>query len=176
MKKYIAICLIPAKKDKLIFDVIIKTLANKYYTYPFIPHITMYAGMHMEENRARLLINQIFNEISLEPITADVAGLYYSDIFTKTLYVNFQINSALQNIHQLLKNKFGSYQEYLLHPHLSLIYKNKMPAKEKVRLKNKLSFPTKVRFDQIYIISSSKHITDEADVLKWEIVMRKKLH
>ena len=176
MRKFIAVCLVPADKDKLILDNIIKSLAEKFDAYPFIPHITIYAGIFMEENKAKMLNDQALKELLLKPFTVNVKKLDHSEIFSKTLYVDFQTNSPMKKIYHYLRKKFLKYTDFNLHPHLSLIYKNNMPVGEKTKLINRLNIPNRILFDRIDVITSPRDIMKEEDVLSWKIIYSKKFH
>lgn len=170
MKKLIAVCLIPAKKHQVMFDNIIKSLADRYDAYPFVSHITVYAGMFMEENQAKESTNKALVGLSVKPFTIKNNGLHYSDIFTKTIYVDFIKNASLEKIYQQFRNKFLKFKDYKLHPHLSLIYKNNMPVEEKIKVIKKLRIPPEILFDRIEVITASKSITEEKDVLEWKVI------
>lgn len=170
MKKFIVVCLIPAKKHQQMLDDIIKSLAKQYNSCPFISHITLYAGMFMEENLAKEITDRALNELPVRPFLIKNKEPHYSDIFTKTLYVDFIKNLPLEKIYQRLRKYFLKYSDFQLHPHLSLIYKNNMPVEEKIKVIKKLSIPPEILFDRIVIITASKFITKETDVLGWKII------
>lgn len=169
-KKLISICLIPAKKNQIMLDNIIKSLADQYGAYPFVSHITLYAGMFMEECQAKELTNKALVGLSIKPFTVKNNGPHYSDIFTKTIYVDFVKNTPLEKIYQWLRKFFLKFKDFPLHPHLSLIYKNDMPVEEKIRVIKKLKIPSEILFDRIKVITASKSITEEKDVLEWKTI------
>ncbi|MGB9707224.1 MAG: hypothetical protein ACPL1D_00510 [Microgenomates group bacterium] len=178
MKNFnISFWLIPEEKEKNYFQKIINDIAKKYKAFPFLPHITIYAGVNCFENELKKIISQT-DQISnqLTSITLKSVNIQYSDIFTKTLYIQFKKTKKLVNYYSLFFQSFKNYFEYQLNPHLSLIYKNNMEIKEKEKLVKEILVPKQVIFNQLMIIvKENGSIKNEEDVLDWRIVYKKLL-
>lgn len=174
MKKFISICLIPAEKERIFLAKTIKKLAKEYQAHLFISHISLYAGIEMEENEITKLINPILDKLIAKPFFAKTNSLKYSDDFKKTLFIDFLINDEMKKIYEYLRNNFLKFADFTLHPHLSLIYKNNLPVEEKIKIIKNLTIPQSILFDRIDVITSPRHIVKEKDVLAWKTVYSKK--
>lgn len=172
MKQDISIWLIPAKEDKIFLSKIIKQLAKDYSAYPFVPHLTIYAGVKTEVERIKWALNENIRDI--KPFYVKVKKISHSDIFTKTLFLEIKENKSLLKIYNSLKKNLSRYGDYILKPHISLIYKRQMPVEEKTKVIKNLKIKDKILVDKCAIITAPKPITIESDVLKWKNVYQKK--
>jgi 2'-5' RNA ligase len=167
--------LIPEEEEKQKWQKVIDDLAKRYQVYSFIPHITIYWLGEVNVSVKTIVkkteeIASFLKPISLKPLRVD-----YSEIFTKTLFIQFEKNNQSINVYQKFKEKFSSYNVYDFNPHLSLIYKNQMPVLEKEKIKKEIKLPKSIKFNQLMVILNKKGtIKKEKDVLNWEIVYSKK--
>lgn len=165
----ISILLVPVKQQEDRIRKIIDSLAAKYQAFPFIPHITIfYLG---ETTILNDCINFIDKELcNTRPIQLELTNIAYSDVFTKTLFANYQQNAPLLTLHQKLSKRFKHIRDYQLAPHLSLIYKNNMPDEDKQKEILNLSLPKKLILDRIIVITKENGtIVKEEDVLEWKV-------
>ncbi len=104
MNPDISIWLVPKKAERKKLEKIINKLANQYGAYPFIPHITLY---YLKTSMSLESVIKIIKGIVIdtEELTLQAKDIKYSDIFTKTLYVEYEISSSLQKLYQQLKTK-----------------------------------------------------------------------
>ena len=174
MKKDISIWLVPKIEQRQLLQEVIENLAQKYNSYPFIPHITVYyLGTSMRLKEAISIVNKA--STGIKRFTVNAESINYSDIFTKTLFIQYSINEHLQNLYQKLKVRFQKYSDYSLNPHLSLIFKNGMSTREKEKEIKKIFYPKSLEIDSIMVITrNGTTITKEKDVLDWEIAFEKK--
>jgi hypothetical protein len=121
-----ALWLHPAPPARQFFSDLIKRLAREYHAAIFAPHLTL--GIVKTEPTLPVVINS-------RPIRLRVAGLFSSSIFTKTLFVRFESNTALEQLRHSL-----DLDEIQPDPHLSLLYA-RLPASEKSRLAPALELP-----------------------------------
>ncbi len=171
MQDDISICLVPKKSQEQALQKIINQLADKYGAFPFIPHITIYnTGVKVKLNAIINTIKEV--TVKIKPFTIPVEKINYSDVFIKTLYLQCLINKELNYLYQGLKNKFIFAQNYILHPHLSLIYKINLPEKEKKNIIKHLTYPQMLAIDKIIVITGPD-IHQEKDVLNWKIEYQK---
>ncbi|MEO6871794.1 MAG: hypothetical protein ABI233_06195 [Chthoniobacterales bacterium] len=108
--------------------------------------------------------------IRTAPITLPIAGVDSSAIFTKTLFVRFQLTGPLAQLRDSLGMKGAGYD-----PHLSLLYR-KLPDSLKRQLATSLSlpFPT-VTFNAVAAIRCPAGVATRADVESWQTAARQPL-
>ena len=159
--------LIPEEPARSYFRSLICDLAFRFAAPVFEPHVTLYVTKAAGENPSALLQSALLN---LKPIRLSLAGLDYSDKFTKTLYIQFEPEAALQKLSEKLRAASASPCEYELNPHLSLIYKTMAPeAKREVMNSLKLAL-TEATFDLVQAVISPAKIESREDVEAWRIV------
>lgn len=175
METDISIWLIPKLTQRQELQNIIDELAKKYGAYPFIPHITVYyLGTSMALDQAIKILDEETVDIGSFNITAET--MKYSDVFTKTLYIQYQIDPPLRNYYEKLRTRFKSAYDYQLNPHLSLIYKNNLADADKQIEIDRLSYPQILTIDQVAIITrQGSIISQEKDILDWKIAFQKNL-
>jgi len=165
----ISIWLIPQKKQKDDLQIIINTLAEKYQTFPFLPHITAYwLGESTSLPKAIATVQPIIKDA--RPLKVTLDEISYSDEFIKTLFARYQISPALQSLYKKLKEAFYDVQPYELIPHLSLIYKNNMREEDKLREMKQIKVPKQLILDKVALITKNgSKIGKEKDVLDWRV-------
>lgn len=167
MSLNISLILVPAKEQEIKIRESINLLAHKYHSYPFVPHITVY---HFGTTS---LLDEITNFIDtkltdIHPFSLEMDKIDYSDVFTKTLFATYKINSSLSHLYDTFHNQFKIISDYALTPHLSMIYKNGMKNKDKEREIAGLNLPKKLIIDRLYVITKiSGSIKEEKDILLW---------
>jgi hypothetical protein len=95
--------------------------------------------------------------------------------FVKTLFVEFALNSKLQQLNEMIRAAAQDSSDYQLRPHLSLLYK-KMSSLERRQLTRsvKLPFPTVV-FDSIEAVRCASPTKTPADVKAWRVLATRAL-
>ena len=171
----ISIWLIPQKKQKKDLQEIIDNLSLKYHTSTFIPHITIYyLGQSAKLNEVVPFIKQVAE--NTKPFELEIENILYSEQFTKTLYIQYKINPALQILYEKFRKKFYSINPYELNPHLSLIYKTNMKKEDKVGEIKKFKIPNNLILDRLMVITKKgSNIKLEKDVLDWEVALESPL-
>lgn len=164
--------LIPAEPARSYFRSLICDLALRFDAPVFEPHVTLYVTKAAGENPVAVLQGAVSN---FRPLRLSLAGLDYSDKFTKTLYVQFEPDAALQRLSENLRAASNSPCEYELNPHLSLIYKTMAPE-AKHRIMNSLHLAlTDANFDLVKAVISPAKIESREDVESWRIVVTQAL-
>lgn len=165
----ISLWLIPKKNQQIKLQKHIDYLAQKYHSYFFIPHITIY---HFP-NRSDLNTIVDFTKNSLKNIKSfniRFDKLQYSEAFTKTLYASFQLNKSLVYLYKLFYKQYREISDYKLIPHLSFIYKNNMKEKDKCQEIKIINMFPQLTIDRLYIITRENGtIKYDKDVLDWKI-------
>jgi len=102
-------------------------------------------------------------------------SIKHSNLWHKTLYIQIKNNPNLTMISKRLNKTFGSGESpYLLYPHISLLYKEGLSAKEKDRLAKKLKVFEKYFVSSIAVVTS-ENIKDARDYGSWRVVFEKEL-
>lgn len=171
--KDVSIWLIPKKEQEEELRKTIDILSQKYGAYSFIPHLTIYhLGTSLEEDKTIQIVSE--ETINVKPFTLEAETIKHSDIFTKTLYVPYQVAKPLLNMYERLRNRFQSIHNYALNPHLSLIYKNNMRVEDKEKEIGNIKYPQTLDIDRVMVITKEgSTITQEKDVLDWKIAFEK---
>ncbi len=173
--KNISLWLVPEKAQEKALTKTIDGLAKKYGAYSFIPHITVYyLSSSTPLNEA---IEGIKKEIKgIKPIEVNAKRVECSEVFIQTLYIRYQTSNLLLKLYKRLDKRFSKNHKYHLNPHLSLIYKNNMPLKDKKLEITKLTYPKILKLDRVMIISGEgSSLSKEKDVLDWKIECESRL-
>jgi hypothetical protein len=83
--------------------------------------------MAPENSRAPL---EVLREIGPVDIELTIHSIGFSDKFTKTLFVQFETNSAVQRLGDAIWKAGGTQNRYLIDPHLSLLYAKLPPENQ----------------------------------------------
>ena len=153
--------LMPAAPARDFFCATIDRLAQLHQAPTFEPHVTL--GL-TEENPA------LPQQIVVQPIRLGTIGIFFSSMFTKTLFVRFEITSPLQDLRASLGLSGTGYD-----PHLSLLY-CELPATRKAQLACSLVLPfSSVLFDGIGAVRRPNPTLNRTDVEAWEFLGSRKL-
>lgn len=165
----ISLWLLPKKEEEIALQRIIDDLASRHHAYPFLPHITVYyPGSVLTIETVMSVLKEA--AVSVSPFTLSLEAVEYADIFTKTLFASYKDTEALQKIYTVFHTHFYKKAPYVMHPHMSLLYKNHMLIGEKEQEKSTLSLPSELSIDRIALITKpGSTIEKEADVLAWQV-------
>jgi 2'-5' RNA ligase len=173
LKTKVSFWLIPSEEDRGFFQKIIDTLSLEYDAPSFTPHVTIYSGEYTPDESPAELIEKATQEVQTFSLRVD--NLLYTDEFTKTLFVQFHSSAPLTKISETLKNSSRNPSNFVLNPHLSLIYKQ-MSEETKKNLTTSLTLPkSEVFFDEVRAISTPEKIQKREDVESWKVIFIKKL-
>jgi hypothetical protein len=170
-KKKIAIAywLIPARPQRDLFAEMIRILAAEMAAPRFEAHLTICVGP--DGTHAR----NVLKKISAAPIRLQVEGVHASARFTKTLFVRFRRNRALDDLNAKVRRAVKVPAGTLRDPHVSLLYK-RMPMEAKRELASAIRLPFReVIFDSIKALRCNSPMTTAEDVKSWRLVATKKL-
>ncbi|MDF2424020.1 MAG: hydrolase [Nitrosopumilus sp.] len=158
-----AIWFVLEKNDTEYFTNIINELSSKYSAHPFKPHITAYGLVDVDlDELNKIVTNSIQDE---KQFVIEKNKVSYSDVFWKTLFVEFQPNEQLIRINKKLTDSLELFAKYEFIPHVSLIYK-KMKESEQKKLAD--TIPIKDRFTVTGMWIQQFH----EDIDKWKIVRK----
>jgi 2'-5' RNA ligase len=165
-----AFWLMPAKAERELFSELIGILAKQLKAPAFQPHLTLFWVRGTAYSAGRIL-----KEIRTAPLRLSVRDVRSSPKFTKTLFVRFRPNAALNELAATMQRASGARRAGIAEPHLSLCYK-KLPAPTREQLAAMLRLPLKrVRFDSVKAVRCALPTRTAKEVKAWRTVARKKL-
>lgn len=173
MDQIVSFWLIPATKDRGVFQQLITELAQQYAAPVFVPHVTIYSGVcRPDEDPAAILAHATQG---VQPLVLRVDRVFFSASFTKTLFVQFHPSQQLSTLAEALRTRCAQHSDYRLDPHLSLLYKH-MSRSEKAQLAAAMHVPqATVIFDEVSAIASSGPTQSRHDVEQWQLLCQRKL-
>lgn len=159
--------------DRAFFQDLINTLAKTYAAPFFEPHVTIYAGLYAPQDNPETLLQRA--TAGIQRVRLRVNTLLYTDMFTKTLFVQFHPCAILETISEALRRAAAAPSAYSLNPHLSLIYKQ-ISTEVKQHLVSSLHIPqSEVVFDEVSAMLSGGRTQTADDVENWNMIYRQKL-
>ena len=168
----IAYWLIPSESAHSFFQRIINDLARRCDAPVFEPHVTVYVGADRADAAAKAL-GEAARECKLIGLTP--LGIDQSDVFIKTLFMQFQMTAELRKINDIIREAAKDSSQYELKPHLSLLYKN-LAAETRRELAASISVPfSEILFDSLRAIRCVSPTENRADVEAWEVIASRML-
>jgi len=168
----IAYWLIPSEPAHSFFQGMIKEFARRYDAPVFEPHVTVHVGANGLEipERALLIASRDCKRIGLAPLEIDHSGE-----FIKTLFVQFDLNTKLRQLNQIIRTTAQDSSDYQLNPHLSLLYKT-MSVRDRRLLTDSIEVPFReVTFDSLKAVRCISPTQTCADVEAWRVIAEKDL-
>jgi hypothetical protein len=161
----IAYWMLPERAAREVFSREIRELAEQFGASLFEPHVTIFfAPAHL---RAPI---EVLREVGEVDVELTIHSIRFSKQFTKTLFVQFETNSALQELGDAIWKASGARDRYLIDPHLSLLYA-KLPSATRQRLAGKICLPFRqVRFASICVMRCARPTTKAIEVEQWELL------
>jgi len=159
--------LTPCEPLRTLLRSMVSELAERVGAVAFEPHVTVFCGPS-NDAEARAVAARVARQFA--PVELTAARLEHSEHYTKTLFVQFQDSARLQRIFQTAAAHYSRSSNYVLNPHLSLIYKN---LNEEIRRKlcETLDVPMgSYRFDRVRMIETEVPIEDCGPIRRWRVV------
>ena len=161
----IAYWLLPEAAAREVFLREIRRLAKEFGAPLFEPHVTIFIAP--ENSRAPL---EVLRELGPVNIELAIHSIRFSEQFTKTLFVQFERNNALQQLGDAIWKAERARNRYLINPHLSLLYA-KLPSKTNQRLADNIRLPfRKVGFTSICVMQCASPTTRAIEVEQWKLL------
>ncbi len=164
-KELSSVWLVPTESDVIKVSPIIKDLSQRHGTVPFLPHITIWgevlAPLQEVEDAARNAVSGI------TPFVVEVEKLDYSTEWAKTLFIQMKPNENLDMVNRRLGKRLSRYNNYVLNPHMSLVYKKEMTEEEKLKEIPNIRIPDSFTLDRIAITAPGNPIAKWEDVARW---------
>jgi hypothetical protein len=170
MTRYVAYWLVPSREPLTFFQGLIETLAHSQGAPVFTPHVTIHAGESPAGEDPRPVIAHSMR--GLTEVRLRTGSVAHSGLFTKTLFVQFHPSQVLSRVAADLRRLSICPSDYILDPHLSLLYKN-MPAQDRETLAASLRLPLpEVSFDAVWAVAFGGTPHTAEDVKSWEVTCR----
>ena len=162
----IAYWLLPEAAAREVFFREIRGLARQFCAPLFEPHVTIFIAP--ENSRAPL---EVLHEIGPVDVELAIHSIRFSEQFTKTVFVQLERNSALQQLGDAIWKASGVRGDrYLIEPHLSLLYV-KLPSKTNQRVADDIRLPFReVRFTSICVMRCARPTTRTIEVAQWKLL------
>ena len=168
----IAYWLIPAEPAHSFFQGAINDLARRYEAPLFEPHVTIHVGAN-HIDAAEHALSKAAREC--QSVTVKALGIDYSDEFIKTLFVQFALNTKLQQLNAIVRSAAEDSSDYKLNPHLSLLYK-KIPPVVRSELADSINVPfSEVTFNALQAVRCILPTQNRTDVEAWRAITRRLL-
>jgi 2'-5' RNA ligase len=165
MTKAIAYWLLPEPAARAVFSREIRELARQFDAPSFEPHVTIFIAP--ENSRAPL---EVLHEVGPVDIELAIQSIRFSEQFTKTLFVQFERNSALQKLGDRIWKASNARDHYLIEPHLSLLYA-KLPSKTNQILADNIRLPFReVGFTSICVMRCARSTKSAIEVEQWKLL------
>ena len=140
-------------------------LTEQFSAPLFEPHVTIFIAP--ENSRLPLDVLRDLPPVNIE---LTIHSIRFSEQFTKTLFVQFETNSTLQQLGDAIRKASGAQDRYLIDPHLSLLYA-KLPPETKQRLADKIRPPFReVCFTSICAMRCARPTTTAIEVERWKLL------
>lgn len=166
----LSLWLIPEKSQELRLQEQINHLAQKYSSFPFIPHLTVYyfGSCNLVEDIVAFIDK---NQANLKQFTIDFEEVSHSQVFTKTIFAKYKISEPLVNLYSMFYQEYKKINDYQLAPHLSLIYKRDMKEADKLKEIASFQLEPQLTINRLYVIGKpGGTITQETDVRRWQVI------
>jgi len=148
-----------------LFRELIRILAKPFDAPEFEPHFTIGRAKNRQSARKAL------RRVKAGAVHLRVGRVSFSSKFTKTLFVRFHSNAALE---KLVVDLVGDARA-LRDPHLSLLYK-KLPSWVKRELAAAIKLPVRqIAFDSLQAVHCPMPTETPAAVGSWRIIASRKL-
>jgi hypothetical protein len=173
MNEEIAYWLLPAAPFRHWFAEQSKRLAQELGGPEFEPHLTVHTTSGARLDSPGAIVDAATRDVVA--ITLRPLAVNHSDSFTKTLFIEFAPSEPLTHLAAQLSALCARGFEYVLRPHLSLVYQH-LSANARAALASTIAIPFEtVEFDAIAAVICPKQTANAEDVRAWRVMHRKSL-
>ncbi|GMR20899.1 MAG: hypothetical protein BMS9Abin36_1497 [Gammaproteobacteria bacterium] len=166
--------LMPSVADRRYWQQVIHDLAAEFEAPVFTPHVTLQVGDNIDSGNIEQLLMTVTNKT--RALCLQIDAVSYDTQFTKTLFLQLvESPEASQLSHALAREGLGT-EDYLLNPHISLLYKNNLSDAVKQGAGEKIQVPGwTVFFDELWAVECPGKCLTHADVESLKPVAKVKL-
>lgn len=159
-----ALWLLPQAQRATALKETVRTLARRFASPIFEPHVTVYSGTTRDFQQT---IDH-FHQLPAAPMVLEVSGFFQSGIYTQTFGLRFALHAGLRELSERMKHHAANGADhYQLNPHLSLIYAN-LDEPTRTSLINTTPMPqSPIVFDRLALITPGA-VGDWRHVDSWQ--------
>jgi hypothetical protein len=165
--------LVPAPRDHPGLSAIIDGLARELDAPRFEPHVTLYAGARGAHDDVEGLLARATQGVGM--LDLRVTGVGTSPELFKTLYLEFEPDLQAERLCQLFRTALTPGLDYVLRPHLSLLYKRLPETTRTALAKRFVVVGQRITFAQITAVRPGDGDKDWSAIEKWDAWLRKDL-
>lgn len=158
--------LCPSQEDSQYLGTIINNLSNEFKSTPFSPHITLYGIVLLSKENGIEIINTAAQ--SHHPISVEMEYLASSEDFFKTVYLQIKQKRELVELQDSIKKCLKTHIDYLLSPHISLIY-HSLLLDQKKHIKETLQLKPAYTMSTLALVYLGEKESDVYNVAGWRI-------
>lgn len=164
-KNAIAYWLLPETAAREAFAKKICELARRFEAPVFAPHVSVFIAPANSRHPAEIL-----RELGTIMLELTIHSIQFSEQFTKTLFVQFERSVPLQELGDRIWKTSRAPEQYVIDPHMSLLYAN-LAAEKKKALVDEISFPFRnVGFSSICAMRCARPTVTAAEVEQWRLI------
>ena len=172
MQRY-SVFLTPSGADFTYTADLIRELCGKYDGPPFEPHVTVYSGELSDLDALKMVVSAAVSGI--RPFCLHVRRIGCSEEYFKSLFIEFEEDPILREIHEKIRAGAETGTGYELIPHLSLLYSD-MPLRHKEALaKRVVPDRSVIHFDEVKIVTPRNRMEGWRDTGQWQSLFRVRL-
>ncbi len=164
--------LIPETSFRSGLQQVIDNLAESYSGPTFVPHITVSVSTESSPQVALQVLQQAADKIA--PLMLNPAELLFSRQFTKSCFLQFDLNAGLIQLSDFFRLRESPEAPYAFNPHMSLLY-GSLGEKQRRAILDRVQLPQEIYFTELWANQVFKHTETAQDVYSWKIVGREKL-
>lgn len=159
--------LLPAEPLKGQLRSIVRQLAMTYDAIDFEPHVTIFSGPSGDDQTHAIARGaaSLYSHVELMPVK-----LEYTSVYTKTLFIQFQESAIVRQMSDAIKDRNARPVNYVLNPHLSLLYKT-TPLAMLAGICQTLDAPKgPCVFDRLRAVETEIPVTGPDQIKRWRTV------
>lgn len=165
--------LIPAEEHEEYYRHLIHQLSNQVNAAFLNPHVTIYVGQLTEQETTEELIEKATKD--LPPFSLKIDKIDYSEIFTKSFYVQFHHSDVLSKLTEKFRAITANPSDYELNPHMSLFY-GSLAEQKKQELAQQISIPQQeILFNRVRASLHPKLIQTREEIEDFHILCDRQL-
>jgi Cyclic phosphodiesterase-like protein len=169
----VAFWLVPALPYHRELATIIEGLADELNAPRFEPHVTVYAGARGADDDVEALLIQAAQRVAA--LDLRIAAVGTSPELFKTLYLELEPDPQTAGLCQGFRAGLRPAVDYVLKPHLSLLYK-RLPAATRTALAGRFDMVGQhITFDQIAAVRPGHGRHEWFEIVAWDVWLRKPL-
>ena len=173
MKQLLSVWLVPQLEDEKYLSDVVNKLAKKNNSPVFIPHLTLFGDIKIEIGKLKNAIDKVSENI--KPIKIKKTQISQSEIFFKTVFIEFEKNEILTNIFENFVKETNKKKDInTFKPHVSLMYKL-LTTEDKLKIIENINIKDEYIMDRIFINAPKEETEDFYNVKGWRSLYIKQL-